>query len=442
MGDPKDEVERLLAAPDSVKKNAAEKAKYLRRKAEEQQERERRLAMKSGEIPSIEDIIADVQHVASDPDKNPLGHTTKSLSGPRYEQFGRYPLEHIQKQFGNWQHVMEVAGLRDQRGTKLKLSGRAEQSRRDHAKRYIERYVRPYAVGRDLLDARTLTDTRVVLSISDTHSTFLDPFTWQCFLASIRDMQLGEDDIVLLNGDHLEGGEISRFPKIPGWNVSIQVEFDFLREMVRQIRATGFKGRIILVGGNHGIDRWAAFMTQVAPALLELRDLRIDRLMGLDEFDVELAQGGKIMSPIGTEEDAPGLLLFGFYRIHHGVKLGQFPAGAELKAAGRPGQSGHTHRAQLAYGNSEALRGMSWMSTPMGCSPIAGRAYMKGTEFGWQKGFGIAFLSPGGKVHQYPVVTDGDLCHVEGFTYERIPDLADPDPSVNWLPDLPVLEHV
>jgi len=437
---PEQEVEHLLAAPDSVKQDKVETAKYLKRKAEEAQAAERLRASKSGDDPSIEDIIADIKRVASCPDSNPMGHTTMSITGPRYNQFGHYPLEAIQRRFGQFSHALEVAGLRDQKGTRQFLSGRAAASREEHALRYMDRYIKPYAVKRDLLESRTLTDTRVVLSISDTHSTFLDAFTWQCFLASIRDLQMGEDDIVLLNGDTLEGAEISTHPKIPGWSVSIQVEFDFQREMVKQIRDTGFKGRIIVVGGNHGIDRWARYLTQVAPALTGLRDLRIDKLMGLEEFDVELAQGGTVMSPMGTEDDRPGLLLFDFYRVHHGVKLGQSPAMGELKSAGRSGQSGHTHRAQLHFGDTEALSGMSWMSTPMGCNVRAGRAYMKGINYGWQMGFGICFLSPGERVHQYPVLTDGGICHIEGFTYVRKPDLMDPDPQENWLHKIPVLE--
>lgn len=433
-------IDQLLSAPDSVAKNKVEKAKYLRRKSDEAQAKERKLAGKSGEWPSIEDIIHDVRKVAGDADQNPLGHRTMSISGKRYDAFGRYPIECIQLRFGNWGHVMEVAGLKDTPATKKTLAAITAKSREAHALRYYTRHIRPYAVDRDLISSRMLVDQRVVLSISDTHSTFLDPFTWQCFLAAIRDLQLGDDDFVLLNGDTLEGGDISTHPKIPGWQVDMQIEFDFQREMVKQVRETGFDGHIIMVGGNHGIDRWARYLSQEASELTSLRCLKIDKLMGLDEFNVEIVQGGTIMSPDGTEDDVPGLLLYDCYRIHHGTKLGQTPALGELMAAQRSGQSGHTHRAQLIYGTTETLAGMSWMSTPMGCNRIAGRAYMKGTNFGWQTGFGVCFISPGGKVHQYPVVCDGDLCHIEGFQYERKQDLLYPDVTYNWLPDLPVLE--
>lgn len=440
--DPEKIVGELLSAPDSVRQNKVEKAKYLRRKSDEAQAKELHLAAKSKKLPSIEDIIADVKYWAADPETNPLGHATMSISGDRYDAFGRYPIEIIKRRFGNWQHVMEIAGLRDTPATKQTLAAITAKSREQHAMRYYERHLKPHVFDRDLAGPRMLVDERVVLSISDTHSTFLDAFTWQCFLAAIRDLQMGEDDFVLLNGDTLEGADISSHPKIPGWSVNIQVEFDFQREMVKQIRATGFKGHIIVVGGNHGIDRWARYMSQVAPEISCIRDLRIDKQMGLEEFNVTIAQGGTIMSPMGTEDDLPGLMLFGFYQVSHGTKLGQSPAMAELNSSGYSGQSGHTHRAQLAYGTTRRLAGMSHMSTPMGCNARAGRAYMKGTNFGWQTGFGIAFLSPGGKVHQYPIITDGGQCHVEGFIYRKLDDLLEPDPSYNWLPDLPVLEHV
>jgi hypothetical protein len=181
------------------------------------------------------------------------------------------------------------------------------------------------------------------------------------------------------------------------------------------------------------------YLTQVAPGVASLRSLRFDKLAELDELNVTLAQGGTIASPEGTEDDRMGLLLYGFYRVHHGTLLGMNPAISELKAAGRSGTSGHAHRAVLAYGTNEALQGMSWMSTPAGCTERAARAYIKGVNTGWQKGFGLAYLFPDGKVHQYPVVTDQDRATVEGYIYERKPGLKDPDPSKLWLPDLPAL---
>ena len=247
-------------------------------------------------------------------------------------------------------------------------------------------------------------------------------------------------DVVYLNGDMLEAMEISRHPKIPGWTVPLQLEFDFVREMFTQIRRAGHNGDLIWGGGNHGIDRLAMYLTQVAKELAGLRTLRFDVLAGLNDLDVQLAQGGTIASPYGTENDKRGMLLYGFYRIHHGTLLGQNPAGSELKAAGRSGQSGHAHRAGLAFGTTEASDALCWMTTPCACTEHAARAYIKGVNTGWQKGFGIAFLFPDQTVHQYPVITDGGRATFEGYTFEADPGIKDPDPSTLWLKDLPELE--
>jgi hypothetical protein len=150
---------------------------------------------------------------------------------------------------------------------------------------------------------------------------------------------------------------------------------------------------------------------------------------------VTLAQGGSLVSPEGTEQDRPGLML-GDYRIHHGTKLGQSPAMAELKAAGRSGQSGHVHRASMAYGTTEADEGLSWMSTPMGCTDEAGRAYMKGTTTGWQRGFGIAYLHADGGVNQHPLVLQGSQVVVEGLLLE-LPEFHRMPWNENWLEGFP-----
>ena len=437
MTDPEKEIEELLAAPDAVKKNATELRKFHARKAAQRQEEERILASKSGEIPSLEDLLADIVRTAGDRLTNPMGYRLKQIGERRYKQFGHYPIEFLHKRCGQFSHALEMVELRDQPGTRLKKFARAAASRRAHSNRYLERYIKPYVID-DALTKRTLTGEVCILSIADTHATYLHPFVWQAFLRAIKDLQLGSDDIVLLNGDTLEGSEISRFPKVPGQTIELQVELDNQWHMCKQIRETGFDGHLIINPGNHGLDRWANYLTQVAPALANLRTLRIDQLMGLEEFNVTLAQGGSHMSPAGEEDDKSGLLLFDFYRVHHGVRLGQNPAMMELKDAGRSGQSAHVHRAAVAYGTTERDMVLCWMVLPMGCTPLAGRSYMKGTNYGWQMGFGVCFLGPNESVHQHPCVLSNGRIHVEGYVYED-QGLELPDPTTLWLPDLPIL---
>ncbi len=422
----------FLAAPDSLRHSEVEKEKARKRKAKALAEDKQLAATKSAELPTVEDALADLIRCATDEENNPFAKF-KTLSRQRYRIWGWYPVEIIDKMFGQFNHALEVAGLRDQPGTRAKKAALAEKSRWEHTRRYVERHILPYARREPEWD-RAVENTKLILSISDTHATFLDPFTWHCFLRACRDLQ---PEIVLLNGDILEGSELSRWPKIKGATIDLQVEFDFCREMFRQLREVVSPDcRIIWTAGNHGLDRLAKYMTQISTAFSELRDMKFDKLAGLDDYDVILSQGGWISSPEGTEEEPEGMLLHQFYRIYHGRKMGATPALSELRQANRSGQSGHLHRAQVIYGTTERDQGMSWMSTPAGCTRRATAGYLRGLTNGHQKGFGVAFLMPNNRVHQYPVITDGDLAVCEGYHYTRPGKIIEPDVLTNWLPNL------
>jgi len=431
----KKKVDELLAAPDVTAKNEGERLKYRQRKAQEEAREARLLVSKATAPPTIEDMLADIVRVADDPNTNPFWRF-RSISRRRYELYGHFPVSFVDREFGQWEHAKQVAGLADQPGTRLWRANRAKESRRAHAARYIERHVAPYVAKP--ADYRLDDGSYLLLSISDTHSQFLCPFVHLAFLSAVRDLK---PDGVLYNGDILEGAEISRHPQIPGWTEPLQSELDFAREMVRQVREdAGHKGEVFWTGGNHDVDRLAMYLTQTARGLASLRDLRIDKLLGLSDYNVRLLNGGTIASPKGTEDARPGFLLFGHYRISHGTRLGPNPAADELKDAGRSGQSGHVHRAGLAFGTNERNEALSHMCTPAGCRHEAGRAYMRGTTTGWQRGFGLARIFADGTVSQYPVVvqrgTDGaERVTVEGYTYERAADLRDPPSTGQWIAD-------
>jgi hypothetical protein len=421
-----------LAAPENVIKNERERAKLQERKAREAARQAQILAGKRKTPPTVEDMLADIVRVAEDPDSNPIGHTTRSISRARYEQFGHFPVLFVDRQFGQWNHALGAAGLRDKVGTQLWRRNRAKESRREHAQRYFERHVLPYVAHQE--DYRRLHKPYLLLSISDLHAQWLCPFVFSAFLQAIRDLR---PNGVLVNGDWIDGSEISRHQKIPGWTVPLVDELSFARAMFRRIRqAMGDDGDLFVVDGNHDpTTRLANYLAHVAPAIANMPELRVDNLLGLGDAGVRIMQGGSILSPKGQEDAKPGFLLWDFYRIHHGTRLGSDPARLELRDAGRSGQSGHVHRASLAFGTTERDEGLSWMCTPMASRHEVGRSYMHGTTTGWQRGFGVAWLYPDGTVHQYPVVVSGspERITVEGHVYTRAKGADDPEPRGNWL---------
>lgn len=426
----RNDLDQFLAAPESVLHDKAERRKAIERKARDAAKAEQLRRGKSKTKPTIEDLLADLVRVAEDEATNPW-FEFRRISRRRYELYGHYPVAFVDREFGQFSHAMEVAGLRDQVGTAMWRASRAKTSRTEHAERYYQRHIAPYVVGAK--ESRALHQPYLLLSISDTHAHFLDPFVWAAFLQAIRDLK---PNGVLLNGDIIDGGEISRHPHIRGRTLKLKDELAFQREMFRHLRCV-HDGDLFSTCGNHDLaDRLPRYLSQVDSVVSELDDRRVDELMGLGKFGVRLFHGGGTKSPIGTEDHKPGFLLFGSYRIHHGTCLGSDPARSELRSAGRSGQSGHVHRASLAFGTTERDEGQSWMVTPMGARHEVGRDYIKGTNTGWQRGFGVSWHYPGGGVHQYPVTVQPgrvERLFVEGYTYERAKRCKDPSPTGNWL---------
>ena len=411
---PESAVDRLLAAPDEVIQSPRELAKLRDRKAREAARRAREVAAKRRD-PTQEDLLADIVRVAEDEATNPW-HEFRSVSKRRYELYGHFPVEAVTRLFGHFEHAKQQAGLADTVGTRQFARARTAASLREHDERYMRRYLLPHVAKFDDL-ARAKAGTRVGLVISDLHSLHLDPFVWLTFLDAAADL---EPDVVYLNGDVIDGGEISTHPKVPGSRVPLQLEIDHTRGLLREIRAAvPSRTRIVWGAGNHFLDRLVRYLTQVAPALAGLRTLRVDHLLELGDLDVELVQGGTFVSPKGTEEDEPRRILWETYMVTHGTRLGKHPASSELAQWGMSGTSGHVHRAAVHYGSTYAHRGLTWMSTPMACVEDAGRHYIR-DHAGWQGGFGVFFVEPTrSRVHHYPVVCDGGVAIVEGKRYER-----------------------
>jgi len=217
--------------------------------------------------------------------------------------------------------------------------------------------------------------------------------------------------------------------------MKLQAELDFAREMFRMARALCPDAEIIYTAGNHGLDRLASYLTQVAPGLAGLNSMRIDRLLGLDDLDIKLAQGGSFVSPEGQELERPGCKVKPYYIATHGTALGQTPFMTELRATGISGTSGHVHRAGMAYGTTEAMGVTSWMSTPSAVVEECARSYIKSRSIAWQAGWGVAYLDDySERVHQYPVVVNDGFAACEGLVF-RDPGVAYPNVMENWLPE-------
>lgn len=424
-------IEDFLGSDDVQEAGAREKALRAERKAHEAALEQRERNSKREEPPTREEMLADLVRVAEDPELNPLGHQSRTLTRPRYRRMGHFYIRDIERVCGTFEQAKVEARLVDSRATRAWKTNRAAARRRERVAEYQETYMHPYVYDPS---QRTAKDVELILSYGDSHAVYTDPFSWYAFLVACKELA---PDIILANGDQLNLDEMSRYPKIPGWTVPFSLEREVVRTQFEQLRCICPDADIIWVGGNHGINRIADYLTNVATALSGLDEMRFDQLFRLDDLGVQLAQGGTIASPKDQEESLPGVMFYDWYGVYHGTSLGQTPYAQELRSAGRSGQSAHVHRGGVAYASNEALGAHSWMTVPMMAHDRVGKSYMQQRRCtGWQRGMGVAFLHAGARrVHQYPVVTSGGVAMFEGIMLEDPSPDQMPDWRRNWLED-------
>ena len=409
---PEEKVDQFLAAPDEVVNNPREASKLRDRKERDTARKARERSGKLKGKPSIEDILTDVIRVAEDEENN-IHAEFRSISQRRYELYGHYPIEDV-LQHGRFQHIKQMCGLADTVGDRMLLNARTGVSLVEHDQRYINKFISPYVDKFPELQ-RATNKARQAVHISDTHSLFMDPFYWESFLAFCEDSR---PEMISLVADHIDGSEVSSHPKVPGHTSKFQVELNMFKAMLKEIRERlGYNVRIVLVGDNHFFDRVVRYLTQVSPALAGLDCMKIDALMGIDEFEVELAMGGAFVSPAGQEDNRPFIRLWDKFNVTHGTATGKFPAMSELMSWGSSGVSGHVHKDQIIGGNVASMRDFIWMCLGCGCIDEVAKYYVRGAGPSWRQGWGITDMMRG-HIQHTSVQTGNGVAMANGWHYE------------------------
>jgi hypothetical protein len=407
---PEQKVDRFLSAPEEVVSNKRELEKLKDRKARDAARLARERAGKSKTPPTLEDLLADMVRVAEDPDTNPF-HEFRSISSRRYELYGHYPIEFILKH-GYFEHAKTMAGLAHGEGDRLLLRARTHQSKREHDERYFSRYIQSH-IGKHPELTRETAKAKLAVWISDTHSMFMDPFTWLAFLAFIDDAQ---PDVIVWGGDHVDGSEISSHPQVPGHTLPFQVELDVLNCMWIEARERCPNARFVWLESNHFMPRFVRYLTQHCKTLGSMRTLRMDKILDFDGLDVEIVQPGTFLSPKGQEDARPAIKLWDRITSTHGTIVNKTQATSELLHWGSDGWSGHCHRDQMAIGPSAGLKRFRWLSCPGATIDQAAKYYVQGNVPAWSRGFAIAEMMGKG-LQLTPAITTEGVCMVNGFYY-------------------------
>jgi len=410
--DPRKVVERFLAAPEDVVTNEREREKLVARKHQDAARLERERRSKLKQKPTLEDILADMVRVAEDEETNPW-HEFRAISQRRYELYGHYYIEDVLAH-GYFQHVKTMAGLAAGEGDRMLLRARTYRSKREHDERYFQRYIAPHVDKFPEL-RRATSKAQLAVWISDTHSLFLDPFTWLTFLAFIEDAQ---PDIIIWGGDHVDGSEISTHPQVPGHTLPFQIELDALNAMWIEARHRCPRARFVWLESNHFMPRLVRFLTQHAQTLGSMRTLRMDRILDFEGLDIEIVQPGTFLSPKGQEDARPAIKLWDRLVSTHGTIISKHQAQGELLHWGSSGWSGHCHRDQMALAPAAGLRLERWLSCPGGTIDEAAKYYVRGNVPAWSRGFAIA-EQMGRGIQLTPAITTEGVCMVNGWYYQQ-----------------------
>ncbi len=365
-------------------------------------------------------LIADLKRVWKHP-HNPFRGF--SASRDRYRQLGHFPEVMVTDLFGNHQEFQRAAGIRDARGTTKVKNLTAKLHAEAEILKYAKEYIEPYY---GVWDRRTraTTGVKTVVVISDAHGKFIDPFAKEVMFDVVRMVQ---PDGVVANGDMVDFPKVGRFTEIPGaGNLSLQDELDFVREEIfRPLTNLCPDAYRIYVMGNHE-QRLVRYLADTAPELADLRCLRWDRLLEIDEMGWELVFGGNWLAPRQGDRTRnirrTWKVLHDCFVVTHGASIAKNAMESEIQRYGMSGTSGHTHRPGLWTLPTLAGKHLSWTSTGMLASFAVGKDYMAKSPSAWTMGFAVFTIDPKTKT-----VTPPPDPHRRGF-------------CGIWRQDLPALE--
>jgi hypothetical protein len=220
-----------------------------------------------------------------------------------------------------------------------------------------------------------------VVCLTDWHVPYEDSKVVELMIDWCRSEQ---PEIIVLHEVH-DFYELSRFDKDPARQFDLQDEIDLVNGYMDKLRKACPKSRLILLESNH-LARLKKFLWRNAPALNSLRALKLEKLLELDKFNIELKEH----------------FMFKGVLFKHGDlvrKFSSYTAKGEFEKENVSGASGHTHRLGLYF---HTVRGGAhvWMECGCGCKLTP--EYITGIP-NWQNGFGVFCFEEKGK-HFYPTV--------------------------------------
>lgn len=238
------------------------------------------------------------------------------------------------------------------------------------------------------------------LIVSDLHIPFHDDAALDVVYSIMRDIKF---DNFVVNGDLIDGWELSRFSKDPRNKVSFGDEIEVASSILKEF-SNLTNGKKYFIVGNHDW-RFEKYLIDEAPGLISLPYLNLNNLLELDKYGFQEINMGK-----ESYVDINGVLVGHFNKVS---KHSAYTAKNLVEQYGKSVVQGHVHRLGVHY---KTVNGKTLVGVEGGCLCRLDPLYMILPN--WQQGITI-MTSDGENNWIEPVHINNGVAVYGGVYYGR-----------------------
>lgn len=348
-----------------------------------------------------EDCIRDLREMFTREDR--------FISRDYYRLNGTYSERVWTRYFGTMEEFRSEAGLQPTRHAKKIEKDTAKHAALDCYRKFYRLEIEPWVEKYPKATLKNSAMKKMVVG-SDIHDIEADMFVLSVFLDTCR---VEQPDIIVLNGDTFDMYEFSHFDTDPR-KVNLGARMQFVRDHVfAPLRRACPDAQIDFIIGNHE-HRLLKHIASKSPqifCLMDVHDLTLTQLLGLDKFEINLVSKGNTSAYKPKEIKAE---VKKNYKVYFETVVVNHYGNEDF---GLLSIGGHTHRPEMTTQTLISTGPINHVT--LGCMCKLDAEYTK-TKENWQQGFGIVYIDSimkRGQVHQ--ILFNEYFANVNGRYYFR-----------------------
>jgi hypothetical protein len=347
-----------------------------------------------------QDLIKELQDLAED---NPSKNITREFYR---KETGNYDSV-WQPIFGNFLEFKRAAGLEVTKVQSQVISNVAKHASRDK--------LREYSLHKTQWEGKYNKPAgnrfQTILAGSDIHAKLADNFWVRTFIDTAKRVQPQK---IVLVGDIFDFPNFSKYTQDPR-TFDVVGEINWVHNFLERLREASPDSEITLIEGNHEV-RLAKYIGEAAPNILPLlsdvHGLTVERLIGLDKYEVNYVARANLA--VFNETEINKELAKNYFIAYDTVLFHHFPG---CKNWGMNAQSGHHHSLKVNVSFNLNRGPVTWVQP--GCGHVRNASY-SGSANGWTNGYCLWHVDTEKKLAQ-PEIIDVTNTHavIAGKYYLR-----------------------